>query len=203
MQAARVPAGPQPPLLLQALPAVAAGRVRHTPGCAPPPPLQQQLLRRINRPPLEWRQMVRSPLQRQCRRSSQQPPHIPPGPQRLPGHPAAPFPLPSPAGSARVDAEVYRQLAATGKFAVMDAAADEAEHSLELHLPYIVHVMRGAAPGWTLVPIVVGAVSPDSGAPAAGCRWPLAGRGGRQGCASLPARGHIGGAAHPTQTLPC
>lgn len=46
---------------------------------------------------------------------------------------------------------------------VMDAAADEAEHSLELHLPYIVHVMARQPGAWTLVPIVVGAVSPESG----------------------------------------
>lgn len=68
----------------------------------------------------------------------------------------------TPLGNARIDKEVYQQLAATGKFNVMEAGADEAEHSLELHLPYIVHVMRGAAPGWTLVPIVVGAISADA-----------------------------------------
>lgn len=44
----------------------------------------------------------------------------------------------------------------------MGPEADEAEHSLELHLPYIVHVMRGHP--FTLVPIVVGAVSSESGA---------------------------------------
>lgn len=43
----------------------------------------------------------------------------------------------------------------------MDSAADEAEHSLELHLPYIVHVMRGHP--FSLVPIVVGAVSGEAG----------------------------------------
>lgn len=50
----------------------------------------------------------------------------------------------------------------------MDADADEAEHSLELHLPYIVHVMRGRP--FTLVPIVVGATSGEAGGP--GCRGP-------------------------------
>ena len=69
------------------------------------------------------------------------------------------------AGNAAVDAEVYAQLRATGKFQEMSAEADEAEHSLELHLPYIVHIMAGRP--FTLVPIVVGAVSPESG----GCHW--------------------------------
>ncbi|KAL4441218.1 hypothetical protein ABPG77_011455 [Micractinium sp. CCAP 211/92] len=66
----------------------------------------------------------------------------------------------TPLGSARIDAEVYAELRATGKFREMDAAADEAEHSLELHLPYIVHVMRGHP--FSLVPIVVGAVSGEA-----------------------------------------
>ena len=49
----------------------------------------------------------------------------------------------------------------------MGLEADEAEHSLELHLPYIVHVMRGQA--WTLVPIVVGAISTEAGGWVLGC----------------------------------
>jgi AmmeMemoRadiSam system protein B len=82
---------------------------------------------------------------------------------------------------------VYAQLRATGKFKEMGGDADEAEHSLELHLPYIVHVMAGQP--FTLVPIVVGAISAESGEKtsrdvAAGvwchtcvgtrsCHWPL------------------------------
>ncbi len=70
-----------------------------------------------------------------------------------------------------------------GKFREMDAAADEAEHSLELHLPYIVHVMRGHP--FSLVPIVVGAVSGEAGGPCClalaagrweGCVWRAGGR---------------------------
>ena len=37
---------------------------------------------------------------------------------------------------------------------------DEAEHSLELHLPYLRHVLGGE--GWALVPILVGALSRES-----------------------------------------
>ncbi|KAL4452235.1 hypothetical protein ABPG75_007897 [Micractinium tetrahymenae] len=66
----------------------------------------------------------------------------------------------TPLGSACIDAEVYAELRATGKFQEMDGPADEAEHSLELHLPYIVHVMRGHP--FMLVPIVVGAVSGEA-----------------------------------------
>lgn len=66
----------------------------------------------------------------------------------------------TPLGSAPIDAQVYAELRATGKFVEMGGAADEAEHSLELHLPYIVHIMRGHP--FTLVPIVVGAVSNES-----------------------------------------
>ncbi|EFN54834.1 hypothetical protein CHLNCDRAFT_48888 [Chlorella variabilis] len=66
----------------------------------------------------------------------------------------------TPLGSATIDAEVYAELRATGKFQELKAAADEAEHSLELHLPYIVHMMAGRP--FTLVPIVVGAISAES-----------------------------------------
>ncbi|KAI3438094.1 hypothetical protein D9Q98_000536 [Chlorella vulgaris] len=66
----------------------------------------------------------------------------------------------TPLGSAPIDGEVYAQLRATGKFKEMGGDADEAEHSLELHLPYIVHVMAGQP--FTLVPIVVGAISAES-----------------------------------------
>lgn len=67
-----------------------------------------------------------------------------------------------PAGSASIDREVYQQLRGTGKFQEMQLDADEAEHSLELHLPYLVHCMRGHP--FTLVPIVVGAISNEAGA---------------------------------------
>lgn len=65
----------------------------------------------------------------------------------------------TPLGATPIDTEVYAALAATGKFPTMSSAADEAEHSLELHMPFIVHAMRGRP--FTLVPIVVGALTTD------------------------------------------
>ena len=43
-------------------------------------------------------------------------------------------------------------------FPTMSASADESEHSLELHMPYLMHAMAGH--DFTLVPIVVGALTP-------------------------------------------
>lgn len=63
----------------------------------------------------------------------------------------------TPLGSVPIDARVYAELQATGKFPVMSPDADEAEHSLELHMPYLVECMKGTP--FTLVPIMVGALS--------------------------------------------
>lgn len=52
---------------------------------------------------------------------------------------------------------MYAELEATGAFGALSRDADEAEHSLELHLPFLVEVMRGHA--FTVVPIVVGALT--------------------------------------------
>lgn len=63
----------------------------------------------------------------------------------------------TPIGSIPIDEDIYDELAATGAFDEMQQSVDEREHSLEMHLPYIVKVM-GAQP-YTLVPIMVGALS--------------------------------------------
>lgn len=65
----------------------------------------------------------------------------------------------TPLGHAPIDIEVYSELKATKQFEMMNLATDEAEHSLELLLPYIVHVMNGRQ--FSLVPIVVGATAFD------------------------------------------
>mmetsp|Transcript_46 Transcript_46/g.109 ORF Transcript_46/g.109 Transcript_46/m.109 type:complete len:299 (-) Transcript_46:218-1114(-) len=65
----------------------------------------------------------------------------------------------TPLGDIDIDAEVYNELASTGEFKEMPLDVDEAEHSLEMHLPYIFKIMHGQA--FTLVPILVGALSPD------------------------------------------
>ncbi|KAF5832861.1 MEMO1 family [Dunaliella salina] len=63
----------------------------------------------------------------------------------------------TPLGSMQIDQEVCSQLLQTGEFEMMDVDTDEAEHSLELHTPYIVHIMGGKP--FSLVPIMVGALS--------------------------------------------
>lgn len=66
----------------------------------------------------------------------------------------------TPLGSAQIDQQVYATLKASHKFEAMALDVDMAEHSLELHMPYIMHIMRGHS--FTLVPIMVGALSYDS-----------------------------------------
>lgn len=39
--------------------------------------------------------------------------------------------------------QVNEELKATGKFEFMDLHVDEAEHSMEMHLPYLVKVFQG------------------------------------------------------------
>lgn len=38
---------------------------------------------------------------------------------------------------------VNEELKATGKFELMDLRVDEAEHSMEMHLPYLARVFHG------------------------------------------------------------
>lgn len=66
----------------------------------------------------------------------------------------------TPLGNLQVDAEMYAELKGTGKFEDMDVEVDEAEHSLEMHLPYILRIMQDQP--FTLVPIMVGALTPQS-----------------------------------------
>mmetsp|Transcript_11651 Transcript_11651/g.29668 ORF Transcript_11651/g.29668 Transcript_11651/m.29668 type:complete len:300 (+) Transcript_11651:88-987(+) len=66
----------------------------------------------------------------------------------------------TPLGDIAVDGSVCSELSSTGKFSRMPMDVDEDEHSLEMHLPYIAHVMRGHP--FTLVPILVGSVDASS-----------------------------------------
>jgi AmmeMemoRadiSam system protein B len=49
---------------------------------------------------------------------------------------------------------VYQELRATGKFEEMNLSVDEAEHSMEMHLPYLAKVFKGCSV--KIVPILVG-----------------------------------------------
>ena len=48
---------------------------------------------------------------------------------------------------------------ATGEFNVMGISIDEAEHSIEMHLPYIAKVMAEFKDYFTIVPILVGSTN--------------------------------------------
>ncbi|KAI9017474.1 MEMO1 family [Gaertneriomyces semiglobifer] len=65
----------------------------------------------------------------------------------------------TPLGNLRLDKTVIGELHATGQFPYMDQGTDEDEHSLEMHLPYIYKVMEGRKAPYTIVPIMVGAIS--------------------------------------------
>ncbi|KAF5456771.1 hypothetical protein F2P56_026214 [Juglans regia] len=49
----------------------------------------------------------------------------------------------TPIGDLPIDLEVNEELKATGKFEMMDIRIDEAEHSMEMHLPYLAKVFEG------------------------------------------------------------
>ncbi|XP_058195539.1 uncharacterized protein LOC131311919 [Rhododendron vialii] len=66
----------------------------------------------------------------------------------------------TPIGDLPIDLEVIEELKATGKFELMDLQVDEAEHSMEMHLPYLAKVFHGYSV--KVVPILVGAVSAEN-----------------------------------------
>ncbi|OWM69373.1 hypothetical protein CDL15_Pgr006336 [Punica granatum] len=66
----------------------------------------------------------------------------------------------TPVGDLPIDLEVIEELKATGKFELMDLLVDEAEHSMEMHLPYLAKIFEGHLV--KVVPILVGAVNPDN-----------------------------------------
>merc|ERR1711976_447090 len=60
-----------------------------------------------------------------------------------------------------IDTQVYSDLYATGLFETMNLQTDEDEHSIEMHLPYIAKVMESRQGEFTIVPILVGSLSPE------------------------------------------
>ena len=65
----------------------------------------------------------------------------------------------TPLADLTIDREIYEELYATGLFEEMTMQTDEDEHSIEMHLPYIAHVMQGQE--FSVVPILVGSLSPE------------------------------------------
>ncbi|GBP41866.1 Protein MEMO1 [Eumeta japonica] len=60
-----------------------------------------------------------------------------------------------------IDKQIYAELEATKQFEWMDTQTDEDEHSIEMHLPYIAKVMEEYKSGFTIIPILVGSLSPE------------------------------------------
>lgn len=60
-----------------------------------------------------------------------------------------------------VDAAINQDLMDTGHFELMSMEADEDEHSIEMQLPYIAKVMESMRGRFTIVPIMVGSLSPS------------------------------------------
>ncbi|KAH8086820.1 MEMO1 family [Filobasidium floriforme] len=65
----------------------------------------------------------------------------------------------TPLGDIPLDLDVIKDLEHTELFDKLDKEADEDEHSLEMHLPYIRHVFSNR-PDLKLIPLLVGSVSP-------------------------------------------
>jgi AmmeMemoRadiSam system protein B len=59
-----------------------------------------------------------------------------------------------------VDRQITEELHKSGEFDYLDKEVEEAEHSLEMHLPYIAKIMDKR--DFTIVPIMVGSVSKES-----------------------------------------
>jgi MEMO1 family protein len=66
----------------------------------------------------------------------------------------------TPVGDLPIDLDTIKELRETGKFESLEIDADEAEHSLEMHLPYVRTIFKGM--DISIVPIMVGAISKSS-----------------------------------------
>lgn len=67
----------------------------------------------------------------------------------------------TPVGDLKVDTNTVKELLATGRFSTMSASVDEAEHSIEMQLPFLAHVLAGHLDRVQIVPILVGALKED------------------------------------------
>ncbi|CAB3258256.1 unnamed protein product [Arctia plantaginis] len=60
-----------------------------------------------------------------------------------------------------IDKQIYAELEASRQFEWMDVQTDEDEHSIEMHLPYIAKVMEEFQTAFTIIPILVGSLTPE------------------------------------------
>ena len=68
----------------------------------------------------------------------------------------------TPLGDLSINRDIVKELLDTGKFELMSIGADEDEHSIEMQLPYIAKVMEPARGQFSIVPVMVGGLSPSS-----------------------------------------
>ncbi|XP_018648065.1 hypothetical protein Smp_097240.1 [Schistosoma mansoni] len=59
----------------------------------------------------------------------------------------------------KINTNVYNSLKSLNCFSVLEKSQDEAEHSVEMQLPYIAHIMKRRKSQYSIVPIVVGSLS--------------------------------------------
>ncbi|TPX72250.1 hypothetical protein SpCBS45565_g00544 [Spizellomyces sp. 'palustris'] len=67
----------------------------------------------------------------------------------------------TPLGNLKLDKDVIAKLKATGEFSLMSQQVDEDEHSIEMHLPYVYKIFEKKQEPYTIVPILVGAISAE------------------------------------------
>jgi len=67
----------------------------------------------------------------------------------------------TPLGDLEIDAAVTAELFSTGEFETMSTEVDEEEHSIEMHLPYVYKAMAAARHSFTIVPVLVGSLTPE------------------------------------------
>ncbi|XP_011496825.1 PREDICTED: protein MEMO1 isoform X2 [Ceratosolen solmsi marchali] len=60
----------------------------------------------------------------------------------------------------KIDAQVCQELIYTEKFNWLSMDKDEEEHSIEMQLPYIAKVMEGYQDSFTIIPILIGSLTP-------------------------------------------
>lgn len=70
--------------------------------------------------------------------------------------------LRTPVGDLATDDAAVAQLRATGLFSAFAPAADEAEHSIEMHLPYLAHVFGARRSAIRVTCVVVGSLSTEA-----------------------------------------
>ncbi|XP_054710539.1 protein MEMO1-like isoform X2 [Uloborus diversus] len=63
----------------------------------------------------------------------------------------------TPLGDLQLDQSIYKELESTQQFDKVSLTADEKEHSIEMHLPYIAKVMENC--DFAIVPVMVGSLS--------------------------------------------